>query len=233
MQPVPSPMISSTDQLVGGTHQQQLEAVLPQVDSLWTQVAALAEGRDHARVLFTSPENQSGTSLLSAATAVSLARNMRTNVLLIEAHMRQPATAAYLGTDGTPGFSDLLLGHTDVESAVRGVPGVPELHLLPGGTPRPAIAGEFATRGARDLIETLTRRATFTVFDAPPLLDNREARGLLGQVDAAVIVLRSRVSLKSKAVELAELIESARIPVLGGVLNRHESEFAFLPGKGA
>lgn len=227
------PQFGVPDHAFAGAHQEQLDAVAHQVDSIWTQIASMAEGKDQVRVLFTSPENQSGTSLLAAATSVSLARNMRTNVMMIEAHMRQPAAAAYLGTDGTPGFSDLLLGHADIETSVRAVPGVPDLHLLAGGTPRPAIAGEFATRGARDLIDDLTRRSRFTIFDAPPLLEYREARGLLTHADAAVVVMQSRVTLKSQAAKLTELIDGARVPILGVVLNRHESELSFLPGQGS
>lgn len=209
----------------------QLEAVAPLVDSIWTQVASLAEGKKHVRVLFTSPQNQAGTTLLTAATSAALARNMRAKVMMVETHMRAPAAAAYLGTDATPGFSDLLLGHTEMETAVREVPGSPDLHLLPGGSPRPAFAGEFASRGAQELLQSLMTKARFVLFDAPPLTEHREARGLLGFVDAAVIVLQSRVSLKSQTAELADLIENARVPILGTVLNRHESEFSFLQGR--
>lgn len=213
--------------------QAQLEVVTPLVDSVWTQIAALAEGKSHVRVLFTSTESQSGTTLLTSATAAALARNMRANVLMVETHMRQPAAAAFLGTEGTPGFSDLLLGHTDMETAVREVPGIPDLHVLPAGTSRPAIAGEFATRGAQELLRSVMTKARFVLFDAPPLTEYREARGLLSYVDAAVVVLRSRVSLKRDAVDVAEIIEGARVPILGTVLNRHQSEFGFLSGRRA
>ena len=216
---------------LAGDLQDQLEVVAPLVDLIWTQIASLAEGKKHVRVLFTSPQNQAGTTLMTAATSAALARNMRANVMMVETHMRAPAAAAYLGTESTPGFSDLLLGHTEMETAVRDVPGSPDLHLLPGGSPRPAIAGEFSTRGAQDLLQSLMTKARFVLFDAPPLIEYREARGLLGFVDAAVIVLQSRVSLKSQTVELADLIENARVPILGTVLNRHESEFSFLQGR--
>ncbi len=56
----------------GHAMQDQLEVVAPLVDSVWTQIAALSEGKSHVRVLFTSPDNQAGTTLIAAATAVSL-----------------------------------------------------------------------------------------------------------------------------------------------------------------
>lgn len=215
----------------GHAMQDQLEVVAPLVDSIWTQVAALAEGKSHVRIAFTSPDNQAGTTLICAATAVSLARNLRSDVLMVETHMRHPAAAGYLGAEATPGFSDLLLGHTDLETAVKTVPGVPGLRLLPGGTARPAIAGELAARNAQEILRTLMTSATFVLFDAPPLVGYHEARGLLSYVDSSVLVLRSRSSSKQDTLQLAELIETARVPILGTVLNRHESDFGFLDGK--
>lgn len=210
--------------------QEQLDLVAPLVDAIWTGIAALGEGRSHVRVLFTSPEHEAGTTLIAGATAMSLARNLRSNVLFVETHMRRPAAAAYFGIDGMPGFSDLLLGHTEMERAVRDVPGTPDLHVLPGGHPRPAITGEFAMRGARELIQSMTSRARFVIFDAPPLTTSQEARGLLAHVDSAVLVLRSKSTLKRQAAQLADLIEAARVPILGSVLNRHASDFGFLSG---
>ena len=214
----------------GNVFEDQLASVAPLVDAVWTQIAALAEGNEHVRVLVTSPQHESGTSLLASATASSLARHMRAKVLMVEAHMRQPKAASFLGVEGSPGFSDLLLGLAEMDDAIHAVPGTPDLELLPGGTPRPALAGEFATRTARELLGELTTRVKYTVFDAPPLTEHREARGLLSHVDAAVIVLRSRHSLKSRTAALAELIENARVPILGTVLNRHQSDLGFLQG---
>lgn len=214
----------------GTPMQDQLELVAPLVDAVWTRIAAEGEGKSHVRVLFTSPEHEAGTTLIAAATAMALARNLRANVLFVETHMRRPSAASYFGTDASPGFSDLLLGHTDVESVVRDVPGTPDLHVLPGGSPRPAITGEFALPNARKEIGALMERARFVIFDAPPLTTSHEARGLLTYADASVLVLRSRSTLKREIVALAELVEAARVPIIGTVLNRHVSDLGFLSG---
>ncbi len=215
----------------GHAMQDQLEVMAPLVDSVWTQIASLSEGKPHVRVVFTSPDNQAGTTLMAAATAASLARNMRADVLLVETHMRQPAAASYLGAETTPGFSDLLLGHTDLKTAVKNVPGIPGLNVLPGGTARPAIAGELAATNAQEILRSVMTSARFVIFDAPPLVQYQEARGLLSFVDSSVLVLRSRLSNKDATTALAELIEGARVPILGTILNRHESDFGFLEGK--
>ena len=215
----------------GYAMQDQLEVIAPLVDSVWTQIASGAEGKAHVRVLFTSPDNQAGTTLMAAATAVSLARNIRAEVLLVETHMRQPAAASYLGAETTPGFSDLLLGHTDLQTAIKNVPGVPGLNVLPAGTARPAIAGELAATSAQEILRTIMTSARFVIFDAPPLMQYQEARGLLSFVDSSVLVIRSSLSNKSETGSLADLVSGARVPILGTILNRHESDFGFLDGK--
>lgn len=203
----------------------QLEAL---VDPVWTQIAAQAEGRAHTRVLVTSPSSKAGTSLITAATAAALARNLRSQVLVIETHLRQPGIAGYAGVEGVPGFSDLLLGHAGLEDVTREAPGIGGLFVIPAGTPRAAIPGEFAARTAQDLFRSLTTRSRFVLFDAPPLLEHREARSLLAFSDAVLIVLRARDSSRADTTALAELVKKSGVPLLGTVLNRHVPEIGFL-----
>lgn len=200
----------------------------PLIDAVWTQVAAQAQGRAHTRVLFTSPSPKAGTSLITAATAAALARNLRSQVLLVETNLRHPGVAGFAGIEGMPGFSDLLLGHTGVEDVTREVPGVPGFFVIPAGTPRAAIPGEFATKPTQELFRSLASRCRFVLFDAPPLLEHREARSLLTFADHAVLVLRARESSKADTSALVDLIRKTGVPILGSVLNRHIPEVGFL-----
>lgn len=205
-----------------------LSQLEPLVDAVWTQIAAQAQGRAHTRVLVTSPSGKAGTSLITAATAAALARNLRSQVLVVETHMRQPGLAGFCGIEGMPGFSDLLLGHAGLEDVTREVPGVAGLFVIPAGTPRAAIPGEFAARQTQDLFRSLTTRCRFVLFDAPPLLEHREARSLLTFSDYVLLVLRARESSKADTSALVDLVAKSNVPLLGTVLNRHISELSFL-----
>jgi len=205
-----------------------LSQLEPLVDAVWTQIAAQAQGRAHTRVLFTSPSPKAGTSLITAATAAALARNLRSQVLVVETNLRNPGMAGFAGIEGTPGFSDLMLGHADLEGVTREVPGVSGLFVIPAGSPRAAIPGEFAARAAQELFRSLATRCRFVLFDAPPLLEHREARSLLTFADHAVLVLRAREASKADTTALVELIRKTGVPILGTVLNRHVPELGFL-----
>ena len=205
-----------------------LNLLEPLIDPVWTQIASISQGRAHTRVLCTSPSRKAGTSLITAATAAALARNLRSQVLVVETNLRQPGLAGFVGVDGLPGFSDMLLGHATLESVTREVPGVPGLFVIPAGSPRAAIPGEFATKAAQDLFRSLATRCRFVLFDAPPLLENRDARSLLTFSDSVLLVLRARDTAKDATTGLVELVKKSGVPLLGTVLNRHVSEFDFL-----
>lgn len=200
----------------------------PLVDAVWTHIAAQSQGRAHTRVLCTSPSEKAGTSLITAATAAALARNLRSQVLVMETNLKHPGIAGFTGIEGQPGLSDLLLGHATLEEVTREVPGVPGLFVLPAGTPRAAIPGEFAARQAQDLLRSLATRCRFVLFDSPPLLEYREARSLLSFSDHVLVVLRARSSTKRATESLVELVRQSGVPLLGTVLNRHVAEMGFL-----
>ncbi|MEZ6018026.1 MAG: CpsD/CapB family tyrosine-protein kinase [Planctomycetota bacterium] len=207
---------------------ESLTQLEPLIDAVWTQIASHAQGRAHTRVLVTSPSPKAGTSLITAATGAALARNLRSQVLVVETNLKHPGLAGFTGIEGLPGFSDMLLGHADLESVTREVPGVSGLYVIPAGTPRAAIPGEFATRPAQDLFRSLATRCRFVLFDAPPLLEHREARTLMSFSDHVLLVLRARESSKADTTALVDLVRKSGVPLLGTVLNRHVSELGFL-----
>ena len=207
--------------------QDAIADVQPLAETIWSNLSALSQGRDRTRILFTSTEERAGTTLITAATALGLARNTRSEVTVVEAHLDRPALDTYLGIEGAPGLSDLLVGQAGLEDCVHSVPGSASLGAIPGGTPRQAIAGEFAAEGAQDMLEAIAERTPFVLFDAPPLLDHAETRALLRHVDGVVLVLRARASRKSAARRAIERVEEAGVEVIGSVLNRFKSELPF------
>jgi Mrp family chromosome partitioning ATPase len=207
--------------------QQAIEDVQPLAETIWSNLAALTPEGERARILFTSTEERAGTTLITAATALGLARNTRAQVTVVEAHLARPAMAGYLGIEPVPGLSDLLVGQSSLEQTTRDVPGCSGLTAIPGGTPRHVIAGEFAADGAREMLELIAARDRYVFFDAPPLLGHAEARALLQHVDGVVLVLRARASRKSVARRTIERIEESGVQLLGSVLNRFKSELPF------
>ena len=196
-------------------------------ETIWSSFVGLKGDQGNARLLFTSTEDQAGTTLVAASTAMCLARNTRSEVLLVEAQLQRPAAAAYFGLGYSRGLSDILVGQATLDDVRRNVQGCPGLTVIPAGTARETVAGEFAARAASDLLASIAGSARYVIFDAPPLLRHSESRALLSHVDGAVLVLRARASRKVEVRRAVEVIESANVEVVGTVLNRFKSELPF------
>lgn len=214
---------------VGATNplQQAIEDVRPLAEELWSPLAGVRGPTGTARILFTSVESGSGTTVIAAACAMGLARNLRVETTVVEAHLARPALASYLGLPAVPGLSDVLVGRAQLSEVRYQVPGCPSLFGVPGGSLRPAVAGEFADERARGLLAGLSDIGSFVLFDAPPVIDHPEVMSLLAHSDAIVLVLRAGTSQKSQAQRAVRLLEASGVPVLGSVLNRFRSDMPF------
>ena len=69
--------------------------VRPLADTLWTRLSVLRATFERPRILFTSTQAESGTTLMTAATALGLARNLRRDVRVVETRFERPAMADY------------------------------------------------------------------------------------------------------------------------------------------
>lgn len=194
-------------------------------EGLWSSLSLLKpRGDGPSSVAFGSPRRGAGTTVIAAAAALGLARNLRVEVTLVEADLREPSSAGYLGLAAGPGLSEVLLGEAEVDTALRSVPGCPWLRVLHAGKARESAPGEFATSEARAVLTRLLGRGRYVIWDCPPLLDHPESRVLLEYVDALVCVLRSRATLTRDARRALEMVEQAGVPVLGAVVNRYKSD---------
>lgn len=205
-------------------------------DSLWVNLSQAPGEREQARIrvrryMFVGVEPGAGTTVLAAATAMGLARNLRLEVSLVETNVAEPALAGYLNVSGTPGLSDAMDGHASLDECTRAIPACPGLHVIPAGTRRRRVPGEFATDSSRSLFQRLTSRGRYVIIDAPPLIDHPESRILLEYVDGVVLVLRARSSQSDAAQKTLRFLEEAGVPVLGSVLNRFKSDMPFGMGE--
>jgi Mrp family chromosome partitioning ATPase len=209
----------------------QLLVDLPGVsDIVWGTVTRLASTRAQTSVLFTAAEKGAGTSVVAAATAIGLARHERLPVCLLETNFRRPSLAGYLNLEHT-GLSDVLDGRAELEDCLQEPRDCPGLLVLPAGSPREPVSGEFATDRLTSIIARLEARCHYLVLDAGPLLENVEARSLLRYADGALLVLRARVTRRSDAERAHEILVESGTPILGSIFNGYRSE-GFLRGNG-
>lgn len=196
------------------------------VDPVWTEISRMPGDKKPVRVLFTSTERKAGTTSIAAATAIGLSRNLRIDVALVETNLQSPGAADYLGLPQEPGLSDVLDGRVPVAKAVYAVEALCEkrLHVLPAGSARLTLAGEFATALAKEALAHVGTSSRYVILDAPPLFDHPETRLLLRDVDAAVLVLRAGSSRREDAQRAVRELQESGVRVIGTILNRVSGE---------
>lgn len=194
------------------------------VDPVWTEISRQNFDRAPARILFTSTERGAGTTSLAAATAIGLARNLRVNVALVETNLQSPTLAGALDIQSEVGLSDVLDGRIDIEKAIRRLETLGELRLnvLPAGSARLPLAGEFATAGAKAAFAKLAEGCRYVIIDAPPFFDHPETRVLMRDVDAAVLVLRAGKARRDAAQRAVRELQESGLRVIGTLLNRSD-----------
>ena len=89
------------------------------------------------RLLVTSALPKEGKSFVAANLAQVLVRQHGRRALIVDADLRNPGLHRHLGTSGTPGLSEYLMGECDEFAAMqRGTDGEPVLHARGPGRPR-------------------------------------------------------------------------------------------------
>jgi capsular exopolysaccharide synthesis family protein len=192
-----------------------------QFRSLRTRILEAGE-RDHKRAfVITSAGVSEGKTLTALNLAWLLAQSDGVSALVIDADLRQPCAADYLGIQTEFGLSEVLTGETKLTQAI--VKLKPSgLHLLPGGAAREDVAELLSGPRFSRLLEEARKLFDFIIIDAPPLGVFTDANLLINRADAALLVVRASMTRYSVVERLLEQLPRERM--LGVVLNRAEAK---------
>ena len=216
-------MASSSNGHVKTSALRLLEELPGIADVVWATVTRLASARVPTTVLFTAAEERAGTSVIASATAIGLAQHQRVPVCLLETNVRRPSLAGYLDLKST-GLSDVLDGRAELEDCLQEAPDCPGLLVLTAGTPRAPVSGELATDRMTAILARLEERCHYVILDTAPVLQHVESRLLLRHVDAVLLVLRARATLRSDAERAHDILVESGTPVLGSIFNDYRTE---------
>jgi polysaccharide biosynthesis transport protein len=169
-------------------------------------------------IMVTSALPQEGKSTTSINTAVVLAQK-GVRVLLIDADLRRPSIHKTLGMGPRSGLSNVLTGSTTLEHAITRTPILPNLHVLPAGTPPPNPAELLASTNMRDVLLELREQYDHIVLDTPPTLSVTDAVVLSPRADAIVLVIRSGQTTKHALRRSRDILMQVNAKVAGVLLN--------------
>lgn len=183
---------------------------------LRTNLQFLAVDNPPRVIVFTSSMPAEGKTTTAINTALALAEAEH-NVILIDADMRRPTLAKYLGLVGTVGFSTVLSGAASIDDALQKTR-FSGLTVLTSGAVPPNPSELLASQAARRLLSELRARYDYVIVDSTPLLAVTDAAILGAGADGVLIMARYGHTKREHLAHAVGSLESVGAPLLGSVL---------------
>jgi capsular exopolysaccharide synthesis family protein len=169
-------------------------------------------------IAITSPRQGDGKSTIALNVAISMAQ-LNARVLIIDADLRRPTLHTKLGFANGKGLSDVLVGVSTLESAVR-ESGHPGVLTLTSGTRSPNPVALLQGPAFDRLLEAAREQFDFVIIDAPALGPIIDGVILAMKADGAVLVV-SATNTDTRAANnaLDKLAAVSAVNLIGVVLN--------------
>ena len=175
-------------------------------------------------MLVTSSLPGEGKSTTATNLAIAMAQ-AGMHVVLVDADLRRPTVADYLGLEGNAGLTTALIGTADIEELIQPW-GDDGLYVLTSGRIPPNPSELLGSDAMSRLIERLESTFDAIIIDAPPLIPVTDGSVLAQRVGGVVLVVGAG---KAKSQDLQQSLTSLELvgaKVLGVVVN-------LLPTRGA
>ncbi len=140
-------------------------------------------------------------------------------VILVDADLRRPKIAEYLGLEGAVGLTNLLAGQVAIGDALQPWGGS-GLWVLPSGSVPPNPSELLASRNMADLLAALGSGFDVVIIDTPPLLPVTDAAVMSTVADGCLLVTRYGKTTVSQAAAAAKALAAVSGRLHGCVLNR-------------
>jgi succinoglycan biosynthesis transport protein ExoP len=169
-------------------------------------------------ILITSALPEEGKTTTSVNSAIVLAQK-GTRVLLIDADLRRPSIHKTLGMGPKIGLSNVLTGAATLQQAIIPSTILPELFILPAGTPPPNPAELLASAKMKNVLAELRKQYDHIVIDSPPTLSVTDAVVMSTDADAVVLVIRSGHTTKPALRRARDILLQVNARVCGVLVN--------------
>ncbi|TDW30574.1 polysaccharide biosynthesis tyrosine autokinase [Cryobacterium psychrophilum] len=180
------------------------------------------ERADRAFVVTSSIETE-GKTTSGANLAIALA-DSGSRVLLVDADLRRPKLADYMGIEGVVGLTDVLIGKAELKDVIQPW-GRAQLFVLPAGHIPPNPSELLGSARMTHIIAEFNRAFDVVIFDSPPLLPVTDAAVLAKNVGGAIVIVAAGRTHKNQLQGALAALSNVGAPVSGVVLT-------MLPTKG-
>lgn len=173
---------------------------------------------NHPRsIVFTSAVRDEGKSTTTANLVITLAA-AGSRTVLVEADLRRPRVASYLGLEGAVGLTNVLIGQAELDDVLQPW-GEGLLDVLACGPIPPNPSELLGSQAMDDLLRELERRYDYVIIDAPPLLPVTDA-AVVSRLAAGTVMVVGALRINRDQLRRAfEVLETVSAKTLGVVMN--------------
>jgi len=187
------------------------------VNALGRGAAPVANGN---LIMVTSALPGEGKSFTAINLAMSIAMELDTTVMLVDADVARPSILNMLGLPPAEGLLDVVQENSVDISQVLLRTNVEKLSLLPSGTKHPRATELLSSDVMIRLLEDMSRRYQdrIIIFDSPPLLMTTEARALATHMGQIVMIVHAGHTTEAAVKEAIATIDACPVKMM--ILNQ-------------
>ena len=193
-----------------------LEAAAESYRALRTRLLRLRSAQGLRSIVVTSAVQGEGKSLTSLNLALCCAQLHDMRILLIDGDIRSYGLTRLIGSLHVPGLSEVLAGKCEPEKAILATD-LPNLYVLPAGTPSMPPPELFASRRWQELIGWCNESFKLVLVDSPPVLNLADVELITAPCDGVLMVVRAQQTRRDALQKSASQIDAKKL--LGIVYN--------------
>jgi protein-tyrosine kinase len=199
-----------------------------QIKILRTQVLKKLEDIGGNSILVTSANPYEGKTFTSINLGVSIAKEFKRTVLIIDADLRKPTkrhtafSTEFFTLDVKIGLTDYLQGKADIPDILIN-PGIDKLTLIPSGKPVNNAPELLSSTLMEEMMEEIKNRYPadrVVIVDGPALLPFPDALILSRYVDGVLPVVEVERTSADKLKKMIEMLKETN--VIGTVMNKNK-----------
>ena len=169
-------------------------------------------------LMVTSAKHEEGKTTTAAFLAITIARQDRGKVLLMDMDLHRPRVHRLFGFPLRGGVTELLRGRAEPEEVIH--PTVMEnLFILTSGTMVKSPSSLVETENVRPVLDRLGERFETVLIDCPPLVPVSDGMVLGGLVSSVLFVVMAGKTPREVVLRGKEILRDVDAPLTGVVIN--------------
>lgn len=169
-------------------------------------------------VLISGSSPNAGKTFVSSNLATVIAQAGQ-RVLIIDADMRRGTLHKAMGSQQTPGLSDVLIGKVSVNEAIQVVPGLETLSFLTRGDVPPNPSELLMHENFTALLQSVEKDYDLVIIDTPPILAVTDAAIIAHHAGTCLLVARFGLNQPKELALAKKRFEQNNVKLRGAIFN--------------